>query len=796
MFPLKPTGVVPYVHTPQEGATVGALARLFQAFDKLDATINVKTDFEAAGDGTTPDDLALSNASAYAGDHPRVVPPGVYRVSANLTLNGSWLFLPGASFTVDTGVVVTFTGEVAAGRHQIFEGAGSVRFTDACRVDAWVDWWGAAHGTDSTAAFQAAINALRYLQVGDALTRRLRVGNGVYEISDELVATTPIVIEGETSYGTRLLLAASFPSGGSLIRFEHEVGLLDVEENHAPGYGLRHIGLDGRKRETAANAIRLSYVDRSAFDDVLIRWFKGSALLCWDSVRESTFIGIKTWMCGSPTAPTVDLFDRGTSGDGHNLLKFVGCNFALNVGDQLRAGSDGGVIVRNNYFTNCVFHGLNEPYDAYTDNLWYPGEAPAVGDNGQSRHRILIENARGIFFGSGCRILHFGRGQPVFHLIQSALGASSINSASVDQASIYQVGYSPRSVTSVDTATDELDFTLVAYSVSMTGSHYMSTGTRVRLTGTNLPSPLVSATDYYVIRTSALRVKLATSRANAFAGTAIDINTTGSGAISMTPQDSGIESVDAVGNSVSIPGHRYATGARVRIASDGGTVPGGLTAGTDYFLIRANADTLRFATSRANADAGTGIVLSDAGTGSLYIVPQHFICHLEHGTFAYAAENMIDVSPNRALVRQQVGSTVLVAAPSNYLGTATPLVERSDGGGHTYEMQGSPAIPNGASVYGRKVDGTAVQMAKLSTADVAQLGNASNVTGVNTQVFGKTIVDLVVDNNVNLRGQAAADGETGILLRRNVGGTFSLVRVSMGAADSAGAGFKVLRVPN
>jgi hypothetical protein len=41
-----------------------------------------------------------------------------------------------------------------------------------------------------------------------------------------------------------------------------------------------------------------------------------------------------------------------------------------------------------------------------------------------------------------------------------------------------------------------------------------------------------------------------------------------------------------------------------------------------------------------------------------------------------------------------------------------------------------------------------------------------------------------------------ADTETALLIRRNVGGTFSLERVTQGAADSGGAGFKLLRVPN
>jgi hypothetical protein len=42
----------------------------------------------------------------------------------------------------------------------------------------------------------------------------------------------------------------------------------------------------------------------------------------------------------------------------------------------------------------------------------------------------------------------------------------------------------------------------------------------------------------------------------------------------------------------------------------------------------------------------------------------------------------------------------------------------------------------------------------------------------------------------------AADGETALLVRRNVAGAFTVQRVSMGAIDSGGSGYKVLRVPN
>lgn len=46
------------------------------------------------------------------------------------------------------------------------------------------------------------------------------------------------------------------------------------------------------------------------------------------------------------------------------------------------------------------------------------------------------------------------------------------------------------------------------------------------------------------------------------------------------------------------------------------TLPTGLTAGTDYWLIRVSATTARVATSFANAIAGTAIAFTDAGTGT------------------------------------------------------------------------------------------------------------------------------------------------------------------------------------
>lgn len=82
-------------------------------------------------------------------------------------------------------------------------------------------------------------------------------------------------------------------------------------------------------------------------------------------------------------------------------------------------------------------------------------------------------------------------------------------------------------------------------------------------------------------------------------------------------------------------------------------------------------------------------------------------------------------------------------------------------------------------------------------------GNAWNLAdmeqaGYAAQLFGNPINFVLSGVSADLGAQLddAADGQTTLLLMRNVGGTLTLQRVSMGAADSGGAGYKLLRVPN
>lgn len=83
------------------------------------------------------------------------------------------------------------------------------------------------------------------------------------------------------------------------------------------------------------------------------------------------------------------------------------------------------------------------------------------------------------------------------------------------------------------TADDTTD--ICTYTSTVNFPSNILVGTRVRLTTTTtLPAPLATATDYYVIKVSDTTFKLATSYANAIAGTAINITTTGTGTHTIT----------------------------------------------------------------------------------------------------------------------------------------------------------------------------------------------------------------------------------------------------------------------
>jgi microcystin-dependent protein len=67
---------------------------------------------------------------------------------------------------------------------------------------------------------------------------------------------------------------------------------------------------------------------------------------------------------------------------------------------------------------------------------------------------------------------------------------------------------------------------------------------------------------------------------------------------------------------ITVTGHQYRrTGFRVRVSSTG-TIISGLAINTNYYVIVVDANTIKLATTRANAIAGTAINLTSQGTGT------------------------------------------------------------------------------------------------------------------------------------------------------------------------------------
>lgn len=138
-----------------------------------------------------------------------------------------------------------------------------------------------------------------------------------------------------------------------------------------------------------------------------------------------------------------------------------------------------------------------------------------------------------------------------------------------------------------------------------------------------LPAGLAVSTDYWLIVVDENTVKVASSFANALAGTAIDITdigTPGSGgyrcARAAVNDDFTSTDVTIADGLLTAAGHGKDTGfGPVRLTTSG-TLPGGLTTGTDYWMIVVSSSTFRLATSKANALAGVAVEVQDAGTGT------------------------------------------------------------------------------------------------------------------------------------------------------------------------------------
>lgn len=110
-------------------------------------------------------------------------------------------------------------------------------------------------------------------------------------------------------------------------------------------------------------------------------------------------------------------------------------------------------------------------------------------------------------------------------------GTLTVSWEETSAGSVYAVGASPAATTKSTTDLSPLAFNAGTDRITWT-SHGLTTGDVIQFTtssGGSLPGGLSASTNYYVILVDASTIKVATSVANALAGTAVDITSTGTG---------------------------------------------------------------------------------------------------------------------------------------------------------------------------------------------------------------------------------------------------------------------------
>lgn len=118
-----------------------------------------------------------------------------------------------------------------------------------------------------------------------------------------------------------------------------------------------------------------------------------------------------------------------------------------------------------------------------------------------------------------------------------------------------------------------------------------------------------NSTDHFAV-THVLRANVANAAVYKLDGTASPAS------VSVATGTPGIQTaVDVTANTVAFVAHGLTTGRKLALSIGGGSLPAGLSA-TTYYAIVVDANTIKFATSVANAEAGTAVDITDYGTAA------------------------------------------------------------------------------------------------------------------------------------------------------------------------------------
>lgn len=228
-----------------------------------------------------------------------------------------------------------------------------------------------------------------------------------------------------------------------------------------------------------------------------------------------------------------------------------------------------------------------------------------------------------------------------------------------------------------------------ANTITFTEAHGFTTNEQVRFTittGGTAPTGLTAGTRYYVIVTSPTVIQLETS----IGGGAVNFTSGYTGTMRVFEHDElprnyvasvNIGAVDAGLDQITITGHDFQTGDPVEFTVSGGTITTNIVAGTVYYVIYVDANTIQIAETYALAIAGTEFNIGVAGSGTTKIHYSYAVGDLVNwagagaGIFYCKTARPVDsVAPPSSTSWWQMTGDGVYAVPNSYTSDELPAV--------------------------------------------------------------------------------------------------------------------------
>lgn len=251
-----------------------------------------------------------------------------------------------------------------------------------------------------------------------------------------------------------------------------------------------------------------------------------------------------------------------------------------------------------------------------------------------------------------------------------------------------------------DTFTADAGTDVCTYTSTTNNPSNVLTGTRMRLTTTTtLPAGLATATDYYYIKVTDSTFKLATSYANAIAGTAIDITDAGTGTHSTSrllhryTNGAGVQAIffnpaaTAMGAATPNLSLVYTNSAQTGSRATPGVLPVGKTAASNSLLLHTGTGAGKYNYQHPLQAGDAGVAQIDSIRNSTSYVSGTYVVALVK-EIARVPITTLGVAAERDLVNQlpslpriydgaalywMVGSSTTTPANANFSGHITTI---------------------------------------------------------------------------------------------------------------------------